>query len=99
MVFLWLNRAQTIAPPLLRDRYLTSMRLLSEAIIENVFAFCPPYLAAFSSLFLSVLPQTTSGIAIPAEQNHFTSTHDTRFSSLEAVLLVSWLLRRFTAEA
>jgi hypothetical protein len=52
------------------------MRLLSEAIIEDVFAFCPPYLAAFSSLVLSVLPQTTSGIAIPAEQNHFTSTND-----------------------
>jgi hypothetical protein len=52
------------------------MRLLSEAIVEDVFAFCPPYLAAFSSLFLSVLPQTTSGIAIPTEQNHFTSTHD-----------------------
>ena len=41
-----------------------------------MFAFCPPYLAAFSSLLLSVLPQTTSGIAIPAEQNHFTTTHD-----------------------
>lgn len=52
------------------------MRLLSEAILEDVFAFCPPYLAAFSSLLLSVLPQTTSGIAIPAVQNHFTSTHD-----------------------
>lgn len=52
------------------------MRLLSETIIEDVFAFCPPYLAAFSSLLLSVLPQTTSGIAIPAVQNHLTSTHD-----------------------
>lgn len=52
------------------------MRLLSESIIEDVFAFCPPSLAAFSSLLLSVLPQSTSGIAVPAEQNHFTSTHD-----------------------
>lgn len=52
------------------------MRLLSEAIIEDVFAFCPPSLAAFSSLLLSVLPQSTSGIAVPAAQNHFTSTHN-----------------------
>ncbi len=51
------------------------MRLLSESITEDVFAFCPPSLAAFSSLLLSVLPQSTSSIAVPAEQNHFTSTH------------------------
>jgi hypothetical protein len=52
------------------------MRLLSEAIIEDVFAFCPPSLAAISSLLLSVLPQSTLGIAVPTEQNLFTSTHD-----------------------
>ncbi|KAH9180229.1 amine oxidase [Lactarius sanguifluus] len=51
------------------------MRLLSETIIEDVFAFCPPSLVAFSSLLLSVLPQSTSSIAVPAVQNHFTSTH------------------------
>ena len=50
------------------------MRLLSEAV-EDVFAFCPPSLAAFSSLLLSVLPQSISGIAIPTEHNLFTSTH------------------------
>ncbi len=53
------------------------MRLLSESIIEDAFAFCPP-LSAFSSLLLSALPQFTSGIAVPSMQNHFTSTHDHR---------------------
>ena len=52
------------------------MRLLSEAFIEDGFAFCPPSLAALSSLLLSVLPQSTSGIAVPPEQNLFTSTPD-----------------------